>query len=181
MPTLAAWEGTTHRLAPWRTDWSSQTGASQLALLHGTNHDVPAFRWYEKDTGRLMVCNRPASAAELQRRAAARTGDPGLLAGDGASRGNLFGGGADQLALVLSVSGGAAPGPAPAPGTSPTSGTRPTPSAPRCRSSRRCSGRSGRRSPPGCGATARACRAAARTRSSGPSRRSWSGTWWSRP
>jgi uncharacterized membrane protein YvlD (DUF360 family) len=110
MPTLAAWEGATHRLTPWRTDWSSQTGASQLALLHGTNHDVPAFRWYEKDTGRLMVSNRPAVAAELQRRAAARTGDPGLLAGDGASRGNLFGGGAEQLALVLSVSGRRGPG-----------------------------------------------------------------------
>ncbi|AOT62063.1 phage holin family protein [Streptomyces rubrolavendulae] len=110
MPTLAAWAGTTHRLAPWRTDWSSQTGASQLALLHGTNHDVPAFRWYEKDTGRLMVCNRPASAVELQRRAAARTGGPGLLAEDGASRGNLFGGGAEQLALVLSVSARRGPG-----------------------------------------------------------------------
>lgn len=110
MPTVADWAASTHRLTPWRTDWSSQTGASQLALLHGTNHDVPAFRWYEKDTGRLMVSNRPASAVELQRRAAERTGDPGLLAGGGASRGNLFGGGADQLALVLSVSARRGPG-----------------------------------------------------------------------
>ncbi|WP_240044989.1 phage holin family protein [Streptomyces alboflavus] len=93
----------THRLTPWRTDWSSQTGASQLAILHGSNFDVPAFRWYEKDTGEVMVSNRPASAVELQRRAVARTGDPGLLAEDGASRGNLFSGGADQLALVLSM------------------------------------------------------------------------------
>ncbi|ORT54849.1 phage holin family protein [Streptomyces sp. CB03238] len=104
MPTVAAWLGSTHRLTPWRTDWSSQTGASQLAILHGTNHDVPAFRWYEKDAGRLMVSNRPASAVELQRRAIERTGDGGLLTLDGASRGNLFSGGADQLALVLSVS-----------------------------------------------------------------------------
>ncbi|MDN3293893.1 phage holin family protein [Streptomyces ficellus] len=104
MPTVAAWMGTTHRLTPWQTDWSSQTGASQLGILHGSNHDVPAFRWYEKDTGRLMVSNRPASAAELQRRAIRRTGDGGLLTLDGASRGNLFSGGADQLALVLSVS-----------------------------------------------------------------------------
>ncbi|GAA4893511.1 phage holin family protein [Streptomyces coeruleoprunus] len=110
MPTVAAWEATTHRLTPWHTDWSSQTAASQLAILHGSNHDVPAFRWYEKDTGRLMVGNRPASAVELQRRAAARTGEPGLLAHDGASRGNLFGGGAGQLALVLSVSGRRGPG-----------------------------------------------------------------------
>ncbi|MFD7811764.1 phage holin family protein [Streptomyces sp. NPDC059785] len=93
----------THRLTPWRTDWSSQTGASQLGILHGTNHDVPAFRWYEKDSREVMVCNRPSSAAELQRRAVAHTGDEGLLTFDGASRGNLFGGGAEQLALVLSV------------------------------------------------------------------------------
>lgn len=107
MPTVARWLGhegdPTHRLTPWRTDWSSQTGASQLGILHGSNHDVPAFRWYEKDTGEVMVSNRPASAAELQRRAVERTGDGGLLTVDGASRGNLFSGGADQLALVLSI------------------------------------------------------------------------------
>ncbi|WP_199811628.1 alkaline phosphatase family protein [Streptomyces sp. NRRL S-340] len=94
----------THRLTPWRTDWSSQTGASQLGILHGSNHDVPAFRWYEKETGEVMVCNRPAGAVELQRRAVERTRDGGLLTADGASRGNLFSGGADELALVLSVS-----------------------------------------------------------------------------
>ncbi|MFF7187570.1 alkaline phosphatase family protein [Streptomyces sp. NPDC008222] len=109
MPTVASWlapsdgRAPTHRLTGWRTDWSSQTGASQLGILHGSNHDVPAFRWYEKDSGEVMVCNRPTSAAELQRRAIARTGDGGLLTADGASRGNLFSGGADQLALVLSV------------------------------------------------------------------------------
>lgn len=105
MPTVAGWLGErpTHRLTPWRTDWSSQTGASQLGILHGTNHDVPAFRWYEKESGRIMVSNRPASAAELQRRAIEHTRDAGLLTLDGASRGNLFSGGADQLALVLSM------------------------------------------------------------------------------
>ncbi|MGW1189682.1 alkaline phosphatase family protein [Streptomyces sp. NPDC002559] len=105
MPTVAGWladeEG--HRLTPWRTDWSSQTGASQLGILHGSNHDVPAFRWYEKETGDVMVSSRPASALELQRRAIARTRDGGLLTVDGASRGNLFSGGAEQLALVLSM------------------------------------------------------------------------------
>ena len=108
METVSRWyadgDGSgTHRLTPWRTDWSSQTGASQLGILHGTNEDVPAFRWYEKETGEFMVCNRPSSAAELQRRAVARTGFGGLLAADGAGRGNLFSGGAAQLALVLSV------------------------------------------------------------------------------
>ncbi|KUM78287.1 hypothetical protein AQI70_12455 [Streptomyces curacoi] len=109
MPTVARWLGDgdgarpTHRLTPWRTDWSSQTGASQLGILHGSNHDVPAFRWYEKAGREVMVCNRPTSAAELQRRAIERTGDGGLLTADGASRGNLFSGGADEQALVLSI------------------------------------------------------------------------------
>ncbi|MFF3084564.1 phage holin family protein [Streptomyces nojiriensis] len=104
MPTVAGLLEGSHRARSWVTDWSSQTGASQLGILHGSNFDVPAFRWYEKDTGEVMVCNRPTSAAELQRRAIERTGDGGLLTLDGASRGNLFSGGADQLALVLSVS-----------------------------------------------------------------------------
>ncbi|MFF4037347.1 phage holin family protein [Streptomyces sp. NPDC001816] len=109
MPTVGRWLSTddgaqpTHRLAPWRTDWSSQTGASQLGILHGSTFDVPAFRWYEKDRGEVMVCNRPTSAVELQRRATAHTGDGGLLTVDGASRGNLFGGGAAEQALVLSI------------------------------------------------------------------------------
>ncbi|MFF9580964.1 phage holin family protein [Streptomyces achromogenes] len=106
MPTVARWLAPgepTHRLTPWRTDWSSQTGASQLGILHGSTFDVPAFRWYEKDRGEVMVCNRPTSAAELQRRAALRARDDGLLAVDGASRGNLFSGGAGEQALVLSI------------------------------------------------------------------------------
>ncbi|MEF9907605.1 phage holin family protein [Streptomyces sp. P9-A2] len=110
MPTVARWLGTddaglphSHRLTPWRTDWSSQTGASQLGILHGNNHDVPAFRWYEKDRQEVMVCNRPTSAVELQQRAVRYAGHPGLLADDGASRGNLFSGGADEQALVLSI------------------------------------------------------------------------------
>ncbi len=105
MPTVAHWlaDRAGHRLIPWRTDWSSQTGASQLGILHGSNFDVPAFRWYEKETGDVMVSSRPASALELQRRAMVRTHDGGLLTLDGASRGNLFSGGAGQLALVLSM------------------------------------------------------------------------------
>ncbi|WP_316755561.1 phage holin family protein [Streptomyces herbicida] len=109
MPTVARWTGAadgrrpTHRLTPWRTDWSSQTGASQLGILHGSNFDIPAFRWYEKDSHEVMVCNRPTSAAELQRRAVERTRDGGLLSADGASRGNLFSGGAGEQALVLSI------------------------------------------------------------------------------
>src|SRR5215210_4616381 len=60
-PALSHWlrEGS-HELVPWETDWSSQTGACQAGLLHGDNHDMPAFRWWEKDRGRPIVTNPPA-------------------------------------------------------------------------------------------------------------------------
>ncbi len=50
-PEMATWlrEGT-HRLAEWETDLSSQTGASQAGLLLGSNDDIPAFRWVEKES-----------------------------------------------------------------------------------------------------------------------------------
>ncbi len=55
-PMLARWlRDGSHKLVPWECDLSSQTGASQAGLLHGNNDDMPAFRWYEKDTGRLIV------------------------------------------------------------------------------------------------------------------------------
>jgi uncharacterized membrane protein YvlD (DUF360 family) len=99
-PVLARWlsQGT-HRLLEWETDLSSQTGASQAGILLGSNHDIPAFRWIEKETGNLMTCSAPADCAEIERRLA--TGR-GLLAGGGASRGNLLSGEADEVILTVS-------------------------------------------------------------------------------
>ena len=102
-PTLARWlAGGSHRLTLWETDWSSQTGASQAGILHGSNLDMPAFRWYEKDHGRLLVSNRPADAAEIERR---HSDGRGLLHADGASRGNLFTGDAKHKSVTLSSAG----------------------------------------------------------------------------
>jgi hypothetical protein len=99
-PTMARWvEHGSHRLAEWETDLSSQTGASQAGILLGSNDDIPAFRWAEKETGRLIACSSPSDCAELERRLA--TGN-GLLVDDGASRGNLFSGEADAVILTVS-------------------------------------------------------------------------------
>lgn len=102
-PTLASWlrQGT-HRLSGWETDWSSQTGASQAGILLGHNDNMPAFRWLEKDTGRVMVSNRPAAAAELEQR---HSNGRGLLHADGVSRGNIFTGDAVQSVFTMSVAG----------------------------------------------------------------------------
>ena len=83
-PNLARWlRDGSHHLFGWETDWSSQTGACQAGLLHGNNHDMPAFRWWEKDRGAPIVTNHPQGrrgdrAAPLQRaRPAARgRGEP---------------------------------------------------------------------------------------------------------
>src|SRR5918999_1739475 len=100
-PALSSWvrEGT-HRLSGWETDWSSQTGACQAGLLHGNNHDMPAFRWWEKDRGRPIVTNHPRDAAELERR---HSDGRGLLHEDGASRANILSGDATHSMLTMST------------------------------------------------------------------------------
>jgi putative membrane protein len=99
-PTIARWlaDGS-HRLLGWECDLSSQTGASQAGLLLGSNWDMPAFRWYEKESGRTLVSNHPADAAEIEHR---RSTGAGLLAG-GTSRGNMFSGDAPRCTATMSV------------------------------------------------------------------------------
>jgi uncharacterized membrane protein YvlD (DUF360 family) len=99
-PTMAKWLASgRHRLAAWETDLSSQTGASQAGILFGSNEDIPAFRWVEKETGRVMTCSAPRDCAEIERRVS--TGR-GLLADGGASRGSLLSGDADHVILTVS-------------------------------------------------------------------------------
>jgi uncharacterized membrane protein YvlD (DUF360 family) len=100
VPVLARWlaEGS-HGLIEWETDLSSQTGASQAGILLGSNDDIPAFRWVEKETGKVMSCSAPADCAEIERR---RSTGHGLLVGGGASRGNLLSGEADEVILTVS-------------------------------------------------------------------------------
>ena len=99
-PSMARWiaeDG--YRLVEWETDLSSQTGASQAGILLGSNEDIPAFRWVEKETGRMMTCSSPADCAEIERR---RADGRGLLVQGGSSRGNLLSGEADETILTVS-------------------------------------------------------------------------------
>jgi uncharacterized membrane protein YvlD (DUF360 family) len=99
-PTMARWlVEETHRLTEWETDLSSQTGASQAGILLGSNEDISAFRWVEKETGTLMTCSAPPDCAEIERRHATGVG---LLIEGGASRGNLLSGEADEVILTVS-------------------------------------------------------------------------------
>ena len=99
-PEMARWlaeDG--YELTEWETDLSSQTGASQAGILLGSNDDIPAFRWVEKESGRQMTCSKPADCAEIERR---HLVGRGLLADGGASRGNLLSGEADHVILTAS-------------------------------------------------------------------------------
>ena len=99
-PNMARWlaEGS-HRLAEWETDLSSQTGASQAGILLGSNEDIAAFRWVEKETATMMTCSAPPDCAEIERR---RATGVGLLVDGGASRGNLLSGEAEDVILTVS-------------------------------------------------------------------------------
>jgi uncharacterized membrane protein YvlD (DUF360 family) len=99
-PEMARWlSDGSYTLTEWETDLSSQTGASQAGILLGSNEDIPAFRWVEKESGLTMTCSKPADCAEIERR---RSAGVGLLRGGGASRGNLLSGEAEHVILTVS-------------------------------------------------------------------------------
>jgi uncharacterized membrane protein YvlD (DUF360 family) len=101
--TMARWlEEGTHHLGEWETDLSSQTGASQAGILLGSNEDIPAFRWVEKETRTLMTCSAPVDCSEIERRCGSGRG---LLVDGGASRGNLLSGEAEHVILTVSRMG----------------------------------------------------------------------------
>jgi hypothetical protein len=100
LPHLGGWirEGS-HSMVGWHTGVPATTPASQAGILHGGSGQIPAFRWYEKDTGRVMVTNRSRDAAEIEARMS--TGR-GLLADGGASISNNWSGDAPKSELVFS-------------------------------------------------------------------------------
>jgi uncharacterized membrane protein YvlD (DUF360 family) len=101
VPNMQRWlEEGSHKIVPWECDLSSQTGASQAGLLLGSNEDMPAFRWYEKETGKTMVSNHGKDATELERR---HSDGGGLLAVGGTSRGNMFSGDSQRCSATMSV------------------------------------------------------------------------------
>ena len=99
-PNMASWVAEQgYELTEWEPDLSSQTGASQAGILLGSNHDIPAFRWIDKPTGRIIACSGPDDCAEIERE---RATGIGLLKNGGSSRGNLLSGEADEVILTVS-------------------------------------------------------------------------------
>ena len=104
MPTLRRWVDTgSHVLHEWTVQMPCTTPASQQAILQGTAAGVPAFRWYDRELGRVLVSNRPKDAAIIESRV---TTGLGLLADEVAAFEPLVGchgglGGWQDRAFVL--------------------------------------------------------------------------------
>jgi hypothetical protein len=106
LPTLGYWlRSGSHTMRGWHTGLPSTTPASQAGILHGATRQIPGFRWYEKETGKLMVSNRPRDAAAIEPRL---SDGRGLLRDGGVSIGNVFSG--DAAVGLLTVSHAALPG-----------------------------------------------------------------------
>jgi uncharacterized membrane protein YvlD (DUF360 family) len=73
----------------------SQTSAAQAGIMFGDNHDIPAFRWYDKRQRRVYVST--TDAAELNTRYATGQG----LMRDGSSINNMFDGDAEKSLFTL--------------------------------------------------------------------------------
>ena len=70
VPTLRRWVTSgDYVLREWTAQLPCTTPASQLGILHGTVAGVPAFRWYDRELGRVLIANRPADAAVIEQRA----------------------------------------------------------------------------------------------------------------
>jgi len=101
VPHLAGWfRSGRYELNGWEALLPPTTPASQAGILHGNNDGIPAFRWYEKESGRTMVANHPDDAAEVARRI---SDGEGLLSNDGASVGNLFSGDATRSYITMAT------------------------------------------------------------------------------
>jgi putative membrane protein len=101
VPNLARWiESGSHKLVGWETDLSSQTSASQAGILQGNNHNIPAFRWYDRARKTIVASSNPREVARIETEI---SDGNGLLADNGASRGNLFSGDAPNVMNTAST------------------------------------------------------------------------------
>ena len=101
MPNLKRWlDRGSHTILGWETDFTSQTGAMQTGILLGNNDDIPAYRWWDRATKKIIMSGNPKDAKNIEARL---SNGKGLLSDGGASRGNMFSGDAAECLLTMST------------------------------------------------------------------------------
>jgi len=97
MPTLKKMmdeEG--YKISCWDSGLPPTTPACQAGILQGNNNDIPAFRWLDKKTGKILSGGQAAAVVEP-----ILSDGNGLLVG-GSSIGNMFSGDAAMSILTFS-------------------------------------------------------------------------------
>lgn len=96
MPTLKRMQDEeNYELSRFDCGLPSQTSACQAGIMFGDNFDIPAFRWYDKDLGRMIVSGRDAPL--INSRIAKGNG----LMREGSSVNNMMNGDARVSVLTL--------------------------------------------------------------------------------
>jgi uncharacterized membrane protein YvlD (DUF360 family) len=97
MPTLKEMlDQESYQISRFDCGTPATTPACQAGILLGNNHDIPAFRWFDKDQDRLMVANNVAEEIEPH-----LSNGLGLVR-EGSSIGNMFSGDAKKSILTVS-------------------------------------------------------------------------------
>ncbi len=89
MPFLRDLLSRGHCLTGYDSGLPSQTSSSQAGIMFGNNWDIPGFRWYDKNEGRVVSSRNPADARAIE---AHVSHSHGLLR-EGSSINNLLSGG----------------------------------------------------------------------------------------
>ena len=99
LPHLERYLRRGHKLISYRAGLPSTTPAAQSVYFYGTDHAIPAFRWFEKETGQIISCNDPDHVQIFREKLFADK--LGLLTG-GASYSNILDGDAERSIFTVS-------------------------------------------------------------------------------
>lgn len=96
-PNIARWIDSSHTLTGWWATIPCTTPASMAGFLHGSP-DIPAFRWWDRRSGRLLAAGNPADSRLVESRFPPGEG----LLTDGSAISTTYTGGSSRAFLTIS-------------------------------------------------------------------------------
>jgi len=96
-PNIARWIGSSHTLSSWWATIPCTTPASMAGFLHGSA-EVPAFRWWDRRSGKLLAANNPADSRLVESRFPKGSG----LLGSGTAISTTYTGDSQRAYLTIS-------------------------------------------------------------------------------
>jgi hypothetical protein len=99
LPNIARHLRRGHIVRDYLSGLPSTTPAAQAAIFYGIETGIPAFRWFEKATGRLISCNDLDNVQYFREKV---VGDQSGVLDDGSSYCNLLDGGAKRSVFTVS-------------------------------------------------------------------------------